>query len=176
MGAHIDVVFHLQGHESVDILLQEDQTIIRPSHIPAGELVSRAPALETKVLENRERCVHRQAVDVHHTGLLDGIVGIVGLVDGHSHPVGFRSELGDRVDDQSVVLLAVVGGDHVQAIADLEQGCHVVLVDCLFLTSHVVLAELLGKSLDLSLALVVQSVRVVFDKAITMKEELDLTI
>ena len=84
------------------------------------------------------------------------MVGIVCLVDGHSNPVGRVGYLGNRVDDQTVILLAVVGGHNIQAVADVEQGSQVVLVGGGVLLGQIILAQLIGQGFDLSLALVVQ--------------------
>ena len=46
------------------------------------------PALESKLLENREWCIHRQAVYIHDAGLFDNMVGIIFFINIYSHTVG----------------------------------------------------------------------------------------
>ena len=156
MGVQIHKALHLQAHEGVDVTGQEPQAVVGAQLLHTGELVSGAAALETVVLEHGEGSGHIQAVDVHHAGLLDDVVGVVGLVDGDSHPVGGVGDLRHGVDDQAVVLGAVIGGDHIQAIADVEQGVQIVLVGGSVLLGQVVLAQLVGHSLNLGLAVIAE--------------------
>ena len=156
MGSHIQVLLHLQAHEGIDVAGQEPQAVVAAQLLNADKLVGGAAALEAVALENVEGSGDIQAVDIHHAGLLDHMVGVVGLVDGDRHPVGGVSDLGHGVDDEAVVLGAVVGGDHIQAVADVEQGGQIVLVGGLILTGQILLAQLVGHGLDLGAALVVQ--------------------
>ena len=108
------------------------------------------------MLEDLEGRFHRQAVDVHLARGLDDLVGIVGLVDAHGNAVGGVGDLGHGVDDAAVVLLAVVGGYDIQAVADLEQGREVRLVGSFVMLGQIILAQLIRQSLDLSLALFIE--------------------
>lgn len=83
-----------------------------------------------------------QTAYVHHAGLLDDVVGIILLVDGDGDAVGGVGDLRNGIDDQAVVLAAVAGCDHVQAVADVEQRVQIVLVRRLVLPGEVVLAQL----------------------------------
>ena len=156
VGVQIHIALHLQAHEGVDVAGQEPQAIVAAQHIDAGELVHRPAALETEVLEHREGSGGVQAVDVHHTGLLDDVVGVVLLVDGYGNPVGGVGHLRNGVDNQAVVLGAIIGGHHIQAVANVEQGRHIVLVGGGVLLCQILLAQLLGHGLNLGLAVLIQ--------------------
>ena len=149
VGVQIHHRLHLQAHEGVDVAGQEPQAVVRAQLIHAGELVHSAAALEAEGLEHGEGSGHIQAVDVHLAGLLDDVVGIVCLVDGDSDAVGGVGHLGDGVDNQAIVPGAVVGGHHIQAVADVKEGIEVIFVGSGILTGQVVLAQLLGQSLHL---------------------------
>ena len=84
------------------------------------------------------------------------MVRIVLLVDADRDAVGRVGDLCDGVDDQTVVLLAVVGGDDIQTVADVEQRGHVILVGGLVMLREVVLAQLVGELLKLFAALFVE--------------------
>ena len=66
------------------------------------------PGLEAKLLENRERCIHGQAVYIQDAGLLDHVVGIVCFINVYCHAVRIVGKLCDSVDDQAIVLFAIV--------------------------------------------------------------------
>ena len=99
---------------------------------PLGHLTAelvRVPAtLEAEVLEQGEGGGLGQAVDVHQARGLNDVVGVVALVDGYTHLGGGAGQLADGVDNETVVFLAVVAGDDIQAVADAEQGGHIGLV------------------------------------------------
>ena len=122
MGAEIHILLDFQGHESVDVFRKDHQSVLRTRSLPAGEFVYLTAALEAEVLEYLEGSFHGEAVDVHDTGLLDDMVGIVFLVDVDSHAIRLISELDHGVDDETVVLLAVVGGNDIEAVADAEES------------------------------------------------------
>ena len=155
MGIQIHIALNLQAHEGVDVPGQESQAVVGAQLFDAGELVGGTAALEAKVLEYREGSGNIQAVDVHNAGLLDDVVGVIGLVDGHGNPVGGVGDLGNGVHNQTIVLGAVVGGYHIQAVADVEQGGQVVLVGGGVVLSQIVHAQFLSQSLNLGLALIV---------------------
>ena len=106
VGTHVHIVLHLQAHEGVDIVGQEAQAVVAAQLFHAFKFIHRTAALEAKALKHREGCRHIQAIYIEDAGLLDNMVGIVPLVDDHSHPVGVVRQLGNGVDDQAVVLLA----------------------------------------------------------------------
>jgi hypothetical protein len=49
-------------------------------------------------------------------------VGVVLFVDRHSHPQRVACQLNGGVDDTAVILEILYGGQHVQAVADLEHS------------------------------------------------------
>ena len=71
-------------------------------------------------------------------GLFDDMVGIVVLVDGNHDPERIVGKLDDRIYDQAVVLLSVIGSDHVEAVADREEGLHIVLVGLFLIAGQIV--------------------------------------
>ena len=85
------------------------------------------------------------------------MVRVVLLVNANGDAVGRVCNLGNGVDDKSVVLFAVVRGNNIQTVADVEQSGEVVFVRGVGVLSHIVLAKLVGKRFKLSGALVVKS-------------------
>ena len=140
----IYILLYLQRHKGIDVSWQEYQSVVRTERRPAFELIHCPSALETEVLEYLERCVGRQAVNVHDSRLLDHMMGIVILVDGNCDPVRRIGDLCDGIDDQSVVLLAVIGGNNIESVSDLEQCSKIVLIRGLVVLSQIVLAEFVG--------------------------------
>ena len=106
--SQVNVIFNLEREERIDVLREEPKSVVRPHLLNARKLVGRSSRLETEVLENGERRIGRQAVDVHYARLLDDVVRIVVLVDGDRDPVGRVRHLRNGIDDEAVVLLAVV--------------------------------------------------------------------
>ena len=109
VSTKIYVIFHFQGHESIDIFVQEYQSIVRVVHFLACKFIGTSAGLESKLFKNRERSFCRQTVYVHDTSLLDHVVRVVCLVDVDSYAVWIVSKLCNGVDDQAVVLFAIVG-------------------------------------------------------------------
>ena len=88
MCIKIDIVLDLQGHEGVDVTVEEDQSVIRADDLFfTGKLIDVSATLETEVLEHLERRFHGKAVHVHDPRLLDDMMRIVLLVDRHSGSV-----------------------------------------------------------------------------------------
>ncbi len=85
------------------------------------------------------------------------MVGVVLLVDANRDAVGLVCDLRNGVDNKTVVLLAVVGGYNIETVADLEQGCEVVLVSLFSVLLNVVVAESVGELFNLVAAVVVES-------------------
>ena len=84
------------------------------------------------------------------------MVGIILLIDGDGNAVGGIGDLSDGVDDESVVFGSIVGGDHIQTVADVKQGRKVVFVGSFGVLGHVIHAQLVGHGFHLCLAGVVQ--------------------
>ena len=57
------------------------------------------------------------------------MVGIILLIDGHSDAIGGIGHLRDGIDDETVVLLSVVGGNHIETVADIEEGGKIVFFE-----------------------------------------------
>ena len=157
VGIQIHIAVYLQTHEGIDVSGEETQTVVTAQLLNTGELVCRPSALETEGLKGGEGGGDIQTVDIHDAGLLDHMVGVIFLVDGHSDAVGGVGDLGDGVDDETVVLGAVVGGDHIQSVADVKQGSQVVFVGGGILPGKILPAQLVGQTLDLSAAFGIES-------------------
>ena len=84
------------------------------------------------------------------------MVGVILLVDDHRDAIGGAGDLRHRIDEQTVVFLAVVCGHDIETVADLEEGGEVVLVSCGIVACEIVLAELVCQLFQCGLALVVQ--------------------
>ena len=83
------------------------------------------------------------------------MMGIILFIDCNCNPVWRIGNLRYCIDDQSVVLLSVIGGHYIQAISDLKQSGQVIFVGCLILLCQIVAAELFGQSFKLCIAVVV---------------------
>ena len=84
------------------------------------------------------------------------MVRVVLLVYHDGDAVGRVRDLRDGVDDKSVVAAAVVRGDDVEAVADVEQRGHVVFVDAVGVGGDVTGAQLVGERVQLRHALLSQ--------------------
>ena len=153
VGIQIHVLLHLQRHEGIDIAGQEDESVVRAKGRAVGKLVHVASTAEAEGLKDRKGGVHRQAVNIHFPRLLDNMMGIIFLVDGDGDAVGGVCHLGYGVDDESVVLFAVVRGHYVQTVADVEKGGQIVLVGSFILLCQIFAAQLVRKGLELGAAL-----------------------
>ena len=58
------------------------------------------------------------------------MAGVVPLVDADCDLV--VAYLGYCIYDKAVVLLAIVAGNHIEAVAQAEESCHIVLLRCLW--------------------------------------------
>ena len=85
-----------------------------------GKLVHLAPRLEAEMLKDEHWCLSGQHTDVEHTGILNEIMGVVALVDRHGNLQGVACDLDHRVYDTAVVDVVVIGGQHVETVADIE--------------------------------------------------------
>ena len=93
VAAQINVLFHLQGEESVDITMQESQPVIGTQRRHFCKLIYLSAGLETEVFKNGEGCIHRQTVNVHNAGFFDDIMGVILFVDAHSDTVRVIGQL-----------------------------------------------------------------------------------
>ena len=149
VSAEIHIVFYLQGHESIDIFVQEYQAVVGVVYFLSGKFIGASAGLKAKLFKNRERSICGQAVYVHDTGLLDHVVRVVCLVDVDSHAIWVVGKLCNGIDDQTVVLFAIVGGYHIEAVTDAEQSSHIILVGKIIAFCNVFLAELISHSFHL---------------------------
>ena len=156
VGIQVHIVLHLQGHEGIDELGQEPQPVVGPEGLHPLKLICRPAGLEAVALEDGEGCGDIQAVYIQDAGLANGVVGVVLLVDGDGNAVGGIGDLADGIDDEAIVPLAVIGGDHVEAIADVEEGRQVVLVGGGILLGQVLHAQLPGQNIHLGSGGIVQ--------------------
>ena len=108
MRAEIDVIFNLQREECVDVLGEEAESVIGPHLFDAFKLIDCSSGMETETLEDRERGIRGKAVNVHDTCLLDDVMRIVLLIDRYGDPVRCVCDLRYRIDDETIVLFAVV--------------------------------------------------------------------
>ena len=134
---------------------QEDQPVVGAHRLAVRKFIDVSAALEPKVLEYFERRFNAEAVDVHHAGRFHDMMRVVLLVDADRDTVRLAGELRNGVDDAAVVLLAVVAGHDVQAIADVEQRGEIVLVRGFAVAGFVFLAQLRRHCVDLLLVFVV---------------------
>ena len=88
--------------------------------LAVSEFVHLTSRLETEVFEDLHRGLRGQHRDVEHAGILDKVVGIVALVDRHSNLQGVARDLDHRVDDAAVVDVVVIGGQHIEAVTNVE--------------------------------------------------------
>ena len=157
VSAEIYVILYFQGHECVDIFVQEHKTIIRMVDFLAGKFIHASAGLESKLLKNRERSIYGQAVYIHNSSLLDHMMGIVGFVDIDSNAVRIVCELCNRVDDKAVVFFAIIGGHHIEAVADAEQSGHIIFIGKVIAFCNVLLAELVSHCFHLFAVFLVYS-------------------
>ncbi len=55
------------------------------------------------------------------------MVGIICLINAYCYPVRAVRNLRYRIYDQAVILFTVVGGNYIQAIADLKESGQVII-------------------------------------------------
>ena len=152
----VNVLLDLERHKGIDISGKHNETVIRAQGSAIRELINVSSADKSERLEYAEGSLNRQTVDVHLAAHLDNVVRIVLLVDGDRNSVGHIGDLSYGVHDKSVVLLTVVGCDHVESVADVEERGGIVLVSVLRLKRDILAAKLLSKSVKLLGARLVQ--------------------
>ena len=145
----VNILLNLKRDGSIDVFRQDDQAVVRAYRRDALKFVHCTSALESESLEYAERRVYRQTVHVKNTGLLDNVVRVVGFVDIHSYTVRRVGKLCYRVDNQTVVLLSVVGCNHIQTVSDTEKSGKIILVGSFRRLGDILLAELVSHCLKL---------------------------
>lgn len=105
---------------------KENKSVVALKRLAVLELVGVSSALEAEVFKHAERSFYRQAVNVHLACFLNYVVRVVLLVNANGDAVGRVCNLGNGVNDKSVVLFAVVRGNNIQTVADVEQSGEVV--------------------------------------------------
>ena len=156
MGIQIHILLNLQRHKGINISWKEDQPVIRTKQGPACELVCRTSAQEPEILEYLERRIRRQAVDIHNTSLFNHMMGIVIFINGYGNPVRCIRHLCHRIDNQSIVLLSVVGRHDIKPVTDLKQCGQIILIGCLVMLRQIILTELVSQRFKLCVALLVK--------------------
>jgi hypothetical protein len=124
----INVFFHLERNEGVDITRKNDKTVFGAVGGAIGKLVNGPAANKAKCLEHLKRRLGSETVDVHFARLLDDVVGIVLFVDGNRYAHGRVGKLGNGVNNETVILFAIVAGDNVKTVADAEKCFWIVIV------------------------------------------------
>ena len=123
MRQKINLIDYFAGNKAVCIFIQEQKTIGRALnmckrskfiHIPAG--------LETEVGEHLKRCTFMQGRNIQHTCLGNYITGMIALVNGNRNAVRVVGQLGNSINNQSVVTISVFAGNNVQTIPNMEQS------------------------------------------------------
>ena len=77
------------------------------------------------------------------------MVGIVCFIDVDCYPEGLICQLSYRIDNQSIISGSVIGGYHIQAISNLKQSCHIILIRLFCRLGNILPAQLLCHSLYL---------------------------
>ena len=99
MGSEVNILLYLEGHECVDVFVQEYKSVAGTVDFLACEFVSSSAGLETESFKNRERCFDGQTVYIQDTSLLDHMVRVVGFVDVDCYTVRVIGQLGNGVYD-----------------------------------------------------------------------------
>ena len=149
MGSEVNILLYLEGHECVDVFVQEYKSVAGTVDFLACEFVSSSAGLETESFENRERCFDGQAVYIQDTSLLDHMVRVVGFVDVDCYTVRVIGQLGNSVYDQSVVTFSIVGSHNIETVSDTEKCRHIIFVCESIVLGDIFFAEFIGHCLDL---------------------------
>lgn len=128
VSIEVNVGFNLKRHKGVDVIIKENEAVITAADLSILEFIRVSSADKAKLLKNPEGCFNIEAVDVHFLCLRNYVVGVVCLVDCYGNSVGTACKLRNGVYDKAVILFAVVAGDNVKAVANVEQGGKVVLI------------------------------------------------
>ncbi len=157
MCIKVNVFLYFKGHEGVDIFRQENKAVIGMKRFAVGEFIDITPALETEGFKNAERRFYGQTVDVHHTCLFNDVMRVILLIDADGDTVRGISHLCYGIDDQAVVLFTVIGSNDIQAISDIEQGSHIMLISGSAILGDIILTQFIGQLFDLFLAGIIKS-------------------
>ena len=76
--------------------------------------------MEAEVLKDFHRCLGGQHADIEHAGILDEVMGVVALVDRHGYLERVARDLDQSVHNATVVNVVIIGGQHIEAVADVE--------------------------------------------------------
>ena len=71
---------------------------------------------------------------------------VIIFIDGYGNTVRRICHLCHRIDNQSVVLLSIIRGDNIEAIANLKECGQIILIGSLIMLCQIILAELVGQS------------------------------
>ena len=77
------------------------------------------------------------------------MVRIISLVDVYCDTVRSICKLGYSVDNQSVILFAVIGGNNIKTVSDAEKCCHIIFICQLIILGNIFLAKLSCHSFQL---------------------------
>ena len=122
VGAAVDGLLHLARNQGVGGAVNVAQAVFARRVGPAGEFVHVAAALEAEVTEQVHRGRLGQDADVKDACALDHLVGEVLLVDAERDARGVFGQLGNGVDDAAAVAAVLTGGQHIQAVAEVEKS------------------------------------------------------
>ena len=133
VGAEVDALGDHTTDDRVDVLGQIAQAVVRAELCLAlGEFVDRLAALEAEVLEGLHGGLLAQRAEVELQRPQHHVVREVGLVDADGNLQRLAGNLLRHVDDAGVVLLALTGHEHEEAVADIKDG-FVVDHGCVFI-------------------------------------------
>ena len=142
----------IKRHKGIDISRQYGKSVAGAHRCYIGKFINTASAAEAEILKYREGRVNRQAVYIHDSRLLYNMVGIILLVYGHGNAVRGVCYLRHGVYDKPVILFAVVGGDDIKPVSDIEERGRVILFGGVSAQGDIVAAQLLGKRFKLAAA------------------------
>ena len=123
VGAEVDALGDDAADDAVDVLGQVEQPVLRAQlRLALGELVDLPSALEAEVLEGLHGGFLGERTEIKLQRFQHHVVREVGLVDADGNLQRFASDLLRHVDDAGVVLLALPGHEHEEAVADIKDG------------------------------------------------------
>lgn len=121
VGAEVDALGDHAADDAVDVLWQIEQAVVGTQLLHAvGELVDVTSALEAEMLERLHGGFLRERAEVEFQCLDYHVVRQVAFVDANHNPQWVAGNLLCYVDDAGVVLVALSGNKHKEAVADIE--------------------------------------------------------
>lgn len=121
VGAEVDALGDHAADDAVDVLWQIEQAVVGTQLLLAvGELVDVTSALEAEMLERLHGGFLRERAEVEFQCLDYHVVRQVAFVDANHNPQRVAGDLLCHVDDAGVVLVALSGNKHKEAVADIE--------------------------------------------------------